>query len=454
MLRCLSRSLIAGFCALALQGGAALAEFAEPDKVAQVLAGERQEAVVSWWGFDPEDSTRFIQAAIDSGAARVVVPKMEEGDWVVRPIHLTQDDQTVFFEQGVVVRAKEGGFRGTRGDRMFDARNRRNIALIGYGATLQMCLEEFERRELRRGGDLIFITGCVGVLIEGLTLRWGWNDGIYIGGTFQADRAYCQDVTIRNVVADANRRQGMSIISVDNLLVENCVFKNTRGASPMAGICIEPNNDRERISNAVIRNSVFLNNYWGMHMWFSNLREESEPVSLLWENNLVKDHFEGRGIGIHVGPVGDDGARGEVVFRNNIVVNTGAAGIHFRNKSSKAMRFVFEDNVLLNTALGGGTTLNAPPRAPVVLHARTERSQAPGGIEFRNLLVASLPGAGGEEEGPVVQVGASSADWGVVWTDVSGGISSTLPNRQGISFHRTQTEDFTLEVNGVPAGTP
>ena len=42
------------------------------------IAGEVR---VSSFGFDPEDSTRFIQAAIDSGAAKVIFDKMPS-PWV------------------------------------------------------------------------------------------------------------------------------------------------------------------------------------------------------------------------------------------------------------------------------------------------------------------------------------------------------------------------------------
>lgn len=38
----------------------------QPDLVTKVAAGEIKEARASWWGFDPQDSTRFLQAAIDA----------------------------------------------------------------------------------------------------------------------------------------------------------------------------------------------------------------------------------------------------------------------------------------------------------------------------------------------------------------------------------------------------
>ncbi len=55
-------------CALA-----ASAEWARPDLVAKVASGELKEARASWWGFDKDDSTAYLQAAITSGVERLVV---------------------------------------------------------------------------------------------------------------------------------------------------------------------------------------------------------------------------------------------------------------------------------------------------------------------------------------------------------------------------------------------
>lgn len=48
---------------------------ARPQLVQEVLDGKRDEACVSWWGFDPTDSTEFLQAAINSRAKRLVVDR-------------------------------------------------------------------------------------------------------------------------------------------------------------------------------------------------------------------------------------------------------------------------------------------------------------------------------------------------------------------------------------------
>ena len=76
------------------------------DAIADVQSGKTTIANATWWGFDPEDATDELQAAIDSGARRLIVPNMRS-DWVVRPIQLASN-QEIIFERGTVISAKRG----------------------------------------------------------------------------------------------------------------------------------------------------------------------------------------------------------------------------------------------------------------------------------------------------------------------------------------------------------
>ena len=79
-----------------------------------------------------------------------------------------------------------------------------------------------------------------------------WGDGFYVQSA--------KNVTFCSVVADHNRRQGLSVIEVDRLEVMNSVFSNTQGTRPSAGIDLEPDDVKQQISNVRIHNSKFLNN--------------------------------------------------------------------------------------------------------------------------------------------------------------------------------------------------
>jgi hypothetical protein len=79
-----------------------------------------------------------------------------------------------------------------------------------------------------------------------------WGDGFYVEGA--TDTKFC------GVTADSNRRQGLSIVEANGVLVTNSVFSNTRGTRPSAGIDLEPDNPSQKIFNVRIESSKFLNN--------------------------------------------------------------------------------------------------------------------------------------------------------------------------------------------------
>jgi len=93
------------------------------------------------------------------------------------------------------------------------------------------------------------------VTIAGVTARDMWGDGFYV--TNSTDVAFC------SVVAIHNRRQGLSIVGANRLLVTNSVFRDTRGTRPSAGIDIEPDKFQQRIANVRIEESKFINNVGG-----------------------------------------------------------------------------------------------------------------------------------------------------------------------------------------------
>ncbi|MEO0078905.1 MAG: ATP-binding cassette domain-containing protein, partial [candidate division WOR-3 bacterium] len=219
---------------------------------------KRRVASAAWWGFDEEDATEALQAAILSGARRLIVPNMRR-DWIVRPIRLASELELVL-EDGAIITAKRGEYRG-RGDSVFTAQDVRNLTVRGYGATIRMHKEDYivgkvlldfgwnrwfgqyEKAEWRM---TLSLRGCENVRIYGLTLRDSGGDGIYVAG---GRRPYSKNVYIRDVVCQNHYRQGISVISAEDLTVENSVFRDTWGTPPSSGVDIEPDSPQERVRN-------------------------------------------------------------------------------------------------------------------------------------------------------------------------------------------------------------
>ena len=420
---------------------------ADPDAVARVASGESKSAEASWWGFNAEDSTDALQQAIDSGARTVIVPFVGQ-PWIVRPITLRSNLELIF-EPGVLVLAKRGEFKG-RGDSMFSLSGCDNVTIRGYGATLRMWKKDYqnpsyEKAEWRMG---IRIVGCRNVLVEGLRIESSGGDGIYVDGG--GNRRWSSDITIRDCVCDDHHRQGMSVISCENLLVENCVFSNTRGTAPTAGIDLEPDSPDQRLVHCLIRNCRFDNNQGhNILVYLKPMTRESEPVSIRFENCLSimgtiddsppADGSGGGWAGMSVGAIRDDGPQGLIEFVNCTSINAGKEGARVYDKSAHSAKVRFA-----NCTWQGAWTATDPtdpvPHVPVSLHLRRPSlTTALGGVEFDHCVVIDT------EDRPAVKYTRDEGDYPLV--DVTGKIA--VQNLHGATADLEPTADsVTLNVVG------
>lgn len=348
-----------------------------PDAVRETLTGKRTTANAAWWGFNGNDDTGAIQAAINSGAKKVIIPNMGR-DWVVRPITLA-GNQEVEFEKGVVVTAQKGEFK-ERNDCLFRAAAQDNITLRGYGALLRMQKEDYMTSAYAKAEWRMVLSfmSCSKVKILGLTLSGSGGDGIYLG-VDKSKQLYNRDIHIKDVVCDNNYRQGISVISAENLLIENCRFDNTWGTAPEAGLDLEPNHPEERLKNCIIRNCTFDNNKGvGIALYLAPLAARSEPISITFENCRVRS---ARGPGIFVGAIKDDGPNGTITFRKCTVENVSGYGLWIRGKAAHRANVVFDRCVWKNTAVN-------PQDHPLIFGYRDSKEVLlMGGVEFRNCTV-------------------------------------------------------------------
>ncbi|MBI5083671.1 MAG: right-handed parallel beta-helix repeat-containing protein [Acidobacteria bacterium] len=376
---------------------AAWGQWADPAAVQEVAAGKRTTANAAWWGFKEDDATEALQAAIDSGAKKVVVP-MVGAPWIIRPVRL-RGSQELVFEPGVLVLAKKGEFKGG-GDSLFTASGVSDLVIRGYGATLRMRKldyqgPDYKKAEWRMG---VSILGCRRVRVEGLRVESSGGDGFYVAGG--ANLHYSEDIVIRDVVAHDNHRQGMSVISAVNLLVENSVFSGTWGTAPEAGIDFEPDVETDRLVNCVVRNCRFISNRGhAILVYLKPLTKASAPVSVRFENchsrmgepgmdpAAVAALNLGGHAGMVVGAAGDKGPQGLVEFIDSTSENTGREGAKVYDKSAAGVRVRF-----VRCAWKSPWTSPAPEywgqRVPVLLEARrAEVSSDPGGVDFEDCRV-------------------------------------------------------------------
>lgn len=360
--------------------------------IAEIASGDRRIAYADWWGFQPDDSTAAIQTAIDSGAPRVVVPFVGR-PWIVRPITLRSNLELVF-DPGVLILAKEGEFPEP-GDSLFTANDLENITITAYGAVWRMRKKDYQAPPYKKGEWRmgLRIQGCKNVTVSGLRIESSGGDGFYLGSS--GKNRWAEGITLRDCAADDNHRQGLSITSGQNILVENCVFSNTRGTPPEAGIDLEPDSPDERLSNCVIRNCTLEGNAGhGVLVYLKPLTKESHPVSVRFENcvsrmgklGMTPDDLTGpeqKGwSGFGVGAVRDDGPQGLVEFINCTAENTGKEGAKVFDKSADGVRVRYV-NCRFSAPWVSRHREYGGPRAPILIHVRRDDlTKRPGGVDF------------------------------------------------------------------------
>ncbi|MCF2564196.1 right-handed parallel beta-helix repeat-containing protein [Prevotella brevis] len=124
-----------------------------------------------------------------------------------------------------------------------------NIQLSGKGTV-------FGDKHCHKGikgewGMGLFISSSCDVNIDNLKIKDCWGDCIYITKNSRG-------VMINNCSLDHGRRQGVSVISGDNVFIENCTISNVGGTSPQYAIDIEPN-EGDSVGRVYIKNVNVIN---------------------------------------------------------------------------------------------------------------------------------------------------------------------------------------------------
>jgi len=98
----------------------------------------------------------------------------------------------------------------------------------------------------------IRILGSSNIIVENAHITDCWGDGIYIG-QFQ-NKKNCTNILIKKAYLKKNRRDGISVISADGLLLQDIYAAYTDGTKPMTGINFEPNNPLCELKNIKVIN--------------------------------------------------------------------------------------------------------------------------------------------------------------------------------------------------------
>jgi hypothetical protein len=349
-----------------------------------VTAFAQNEVYVSDFGWDAADSTSYAQAALNSGARRVVFDN-RRGPWITKPLKACSNTEIVF-EDGAELVAKKGEFHAIR-DHLLEFHGVTNVSLVGLGqrgGTLRMHRSEYRKKPYIQSEwrHTLSMQGAADIRVENMSFVESGGDGICLGA-LKGGLNHCRNIVISRCVSDRNTRQGISVCSAVSLLIEDCVLKNTDGRLPKSGIDFEPNNAGESVANCVMRRCRIENNAaTGIEIYLARQNSRSLPIGITVEDCVITGQG---GNGINVGQIGEESTRytnppaGMIKFKNCLIANNACGSIRFGDKPA-VFPLVFENCVVSNQAKG------------VSFIGRGWWSPMPDGIEFRNLTAKCAEG--------------------------------------------------------------
>ncbi len=380
-------------------------------------------------GYDPDNASAAFIAALTSAEAgdTVIVDFVEgsEGVWNIEEMypswfdgdsgdHRVADDVTVIFERGVTLRAMSSTYDDPSGlGMLFRLENVSGWRIYGYGARFEYSQEGLAEGEFRHN---IGLFDCSDIHIEGLVIDGSGGDGIAV--STRTETGYSQDVSVKNLQVRNNRRQGITIVSVEGFVSEHSSYNDTSYRPPNSGIDFEPNYDTQRLTGIRFHETELAgNDYTGILFAFSHQSGPSVDFDITFEDTYIHDNWqvEGDEVGgysraaIVLGNAGGSTEastnQGHVTFDRLYIKDEEYSGL-FSTKHGHSFQANFNDWVIENV----GNNDFGSDRYPIFTNRYDYGSAAPpvGRLAIDGLLVVE------DRDVPFYRLAGSSSDgWSI-----------------------------------------
>ena len=261
-------------------------------------------------GRDDPGDTEAIQSAVDFAATHhsgiVFVP---EGTYMINALKSINLPSNLTFQLSPRATLKAIP-NSSPGYSVLKIYNRQNVTVTGGTIQGERGLHTGTTGEWGMGVD---IRSSMNVTIRDVIAKDCWGDGFYIGKV-TGSKDECHNVKLQNCIADNNRRQGCSVVSLIGGFIEECLFSNTNGTAPEAGLDIETN-PTNIIRNINVSNCIFSGNIGhGVRLDGG----KAEVSSCILSGNICQNN--NIGIGVYIAK--------EIVVVNNLCQSNKEDGIN------------------------------------------------------------------------------------------------------------------------------
>jgi hypothetical protein len=228
--------------------------------------------------------------------------------WLTEPLTL-RSHSTIIIEEGAEILSKRGSFQGSDNS-LLALKDLEDVTLYGYGAKLTMRKEDYRRAPYQKSEwrHAIELYGCARISVFGLTVASSGGDGVYLGRG--SARSFNGDVVLRDLTLRDHYRQGISVVSAQDLLIENVEMSLTEGTLPSAGIDFEPNYPDEIFVRCSLKNCVIRSNAGaGVSVVLDKLDTGSRDIDIRMQGCVVSNNLVSLIVGAGKG-------HGTIEFRN------------------------------------------------------------------------------------------------------------------------------------------
>jgi len=234
------------------------------------------------------DDTTAIQEAVDAArtaGSGMVYFAASAGCYMVSSLTFYSNVNYTGQSPSVCIKSISEGANivATPGNSAFTNASISNLTLAGSGTKSS-------------GFDCLELRGPTNVTIDHVTTTGCAGDGFYITGYGTNMASPGNGLLVTNSTATNSGRNGMSIITGQNITVRNSTFENSNQGAPYDGVDIEPNRADQIVENVTFENCSFLNNgksgstasgHNGFNVW-----EAFGPLPNL-NLRLINDTFSG-----------------------------------------------------------------------------------------------------------------------------------------------------------------